>query len=103
MMGINESHNDLQQLFDNFMKQTYPELNEPKITKHKTDVWIDDENGDLMFTYFPLHNEPGKYAITHVDDNLKDILQGMFGEYSDELLKNWFKHKFNLHVDYILE
>lgn len=74
MMLIKESKDNLQDIFDNFIQQTYPELNEPQITKHKEDIWIDDANGDLMFTYFPLHNEPGKFAITHVDDKGHSII-----------------------------
>jgi hypothetical protein len=103
MMLLKEEDESFQELFDNFISNLYPSLDKPQITKHKLDIWIDDENGDLMFTYFPLNNEPGKFAITHVDDDLKNSLEGMFGEHVDELLKNWFKNKFNLHVDYILE
>lgn len=103
MMLLEESKHDLQDIFDNFISLKYPLLNHPTITKHKKDVWIDDENNDLMFTYFQLHNEPGKYAMAHVDDDFKNSIEGMFGEHANELMKNWFQNKFDLHVDYILE
>ncbi len=104
MMSIKENeHHGTQEMFNQFMSLTYPQLNNPKISKHKIDVWIDGDDDELYFTYFPLDNEPGKFAITHVDDNLKSTIEGMFGDYAEELLKNWFQNKFDLHVDYILE
>ena len=102
MMLLKEDE-DFQTLFDAFVSQLYPSLDKPVITKHKEDIWIDDENNDLMFTYFQLHNEPGKYAMAHVDDDFKNSIEGMFGEHANELMKNWFQNKFDLHVDYILK
>jgi hypothetical protein len=103
IMSLNESESELQDLFNDFISMNYPQLDNPKIEKHKEDIWIDGDDDELYFTYFPLANEKGKFAITHVDDELNELINGMFGEYTDTLLKTWFKNKFGLHVDYILE
>jgi len=100
MIQEQEHEHEIQDLFNQFITMTYPEIENLKKDQHKKDLWLLDQNDDAIFTYYEL--KTGEHAITEIDGNIKSTLEMMFGDLYEELFKNWFNKQYNLKVDYIL-
>lgn len=97
---IQEQEHEMQDLFNDYINMTYPEIKKLEKDQHKKDLWLVDQNGDAIFTYYELND--GDHAITEIDGTILNTLEMMFGELYDELLKKWFKKHYNLKIDHIL-
>jgi hypothetical protein len=101
-MMIQEQDTQMDELFEQFINLTFPFMNELKLDKQKNDLWLEDEDGILMFTYFQSSRSvPGKILnlITIIEDTITRQFEMMFGNQYKKLLANWFLKKYNLKVD----